>query len=86
MIKKILLDFIFSFGLAFSICWRVQLSDLLSYALDKIKYLRNGVTDDIEYLKGLIINLSQKEKQEAEDIIKYIQEKIKKQADEYGER
>ncbi len=54
--------------------------------IDRINYLKNGVMDDIEYLKGLIINLSQKEKEEAEDIIKYIQEKIKKQANMYCER
>ena len=40
---------------------------------DRKKFFESAITDDIECLKGLIVNLSQREKEEAEKIINFIQ-------------
>ena len=43
---------------------------------DRIDFLRNSAKDDIECLRGLIVNLSTKEKEEAEKIITFIEQRI----------
>lgn len=43
---------------------------------DRIDFLGNSAKDDIECLRGLIVNLSTKEKEEAEKIITFIEQRI----------